>query len=159
MMVWAPMLRVLADLLDVELDEITTTVERRPLERTIEVPAWARSRRARTARSASRCGGIVDGRPLLVVEHVTRIDDDCAPEWPRSTSPGGEHRVVISGHPHLEVTVHGTGAGRARRGGRRQRHRGQPHRQRDPGGVCGAARGRSGPLDLPPITGAAQLVR
>ena len=37
MMVWAPMVRVLADLLEVELDGITTSVERRPLERTIEV--------------------------------------------------------------------------------------------------------------------------
>ena len=32
--------------------------------------------------------GIVAGRPLLVVEHVTRIDDDCAPDWPQSASPG-----------------------------------------------------------------------
>ncbi|MBK5287486.1 MAG: hypothetical protein JJE46_03355, partial [Acidimicrobiia bacterium] len=37
-MVWAPMLRVLADALELELDAITTHVERRPLERTIEVP-------------------------------------------------------------------------------------------------------------------------
>ena len=55
--------------------------------------------------------GIVDGHPLLVVEHVTRIDDDCAPDWPRSRSPGGEHRVVLSGHPNLEVSVHGTEPG------------------------------------------------
>ncbi len=37
-MVWAPMVRILGDLLEVEVDEITTFVERRPLERTIEVP-------------------------------------------------------------------------------------------------------------------------
>ena len=49
--------------------------------------------------------GIVDGRPLLVVEHITRIDDDCAPDWPQSTSPGGEHRVQLTGHPNLEVSA------------------------------------------------------
>ena len=26
--------------------------------------------------------GIVGGSPLFVVEHITRIDDDCTPEWP-----------------------------------------------------------------------------
>lgn len=55
--------------------------------------------------------GIVDGHPRLVVEHVTRIDDDCAPEWPTSTAPGGIHRVRISGHPNLDVTIHGTEPG------------------------------------------------
>ena len=32
-----------------------------------------------------------------MVEHVTRIDDDCAPDWPTSTAPGGIHRVRITG--------------------------------------------------------------
>ena len=32
--------------------------------------------------------GIVDGEPLLVVEHVTRIDAACAPDWP-SPADGG----------------------------------------------------------------------
>ena len=61
-------------------------------------PAWARSSAARKARSASRCAGIVDGRPLLVVEHVTRIDDECAPDWPpvrvtRRRAQGDPHRA------------------------------------------------------------------
>ena len=37
-MVWAPTLHLLADFLELELDDVTTYVERRPLERTIEVP-------------------------------------------------------------------------------------------------------------------------
>ena len=35
-MVWAPMVRVLADMLGVTLDDVRIQVERRPLERTIE---------------------------------------------------------------------------------------------------------------------------
>jgi len=27
--------------------------------------------------------GIVAGRPAIVVEHVTRLDDELAPEWPQ----------------------------------------------------------------------------
>ena len=46
--------------------------------------AWARSSRAPRARSGSRCVASSTAVPLLVVEHVTRIDDECAPEWPTS---------------------------------------------------------------------------
>ena len=33
--------------------------------------------------------GIVNGRPAIVVEHVTRLDDDLAPDWPQpaATAP------------------------------------------------------------------------
>ena len=78
-MVWAPMLRILADLLEVEVDEITTHVERRPLERTIEVPGMGTFEAGTQGAFRFEVRAIVGGRPLLVVEHVTRIDDDCAP--------------------------------------------------------------------------------
>jgi len=42
--------------------------------------------------------GIVGGRPALVVEHVTRLDDDLAPDWP---SGKGSYRVVITGTPTM----------------------------------------------------------
>ena len=42
--------------------------------------------------------GIVGGRPAIVVEHVTRLDDDLAPEWPTGN---GSYRVVIKGLPNM----------------------------------------------------------
>lgn len=42
--------------------------------------------------------GIVGGRPAIVVEHVTRLDDDLAPHWPRGN---GSYRVMIKGFPSL----------------------------------------------------------
>ncbi|MCZ6714785.1 MAG: hypothetical protein O7B29_12645, partial [Deltaproteobacteria bacterium] len=42
--------------------------------------------------------GIVDGRPAIIVEHVTRLDDDLAPEWP---SGNGSYRVLIRGVPSM----------------------------------------------------------
>jgi len=53
-MVWAPMVRVLADLLEVQLDAVTTFVERRPLERRSRYRVWGRSRPGRRVRSGSR---------------------------------------------------------------------------------------------------------
>ncbi len=105
-MVWAPNLRVLADLLGLTIEAIDIQVERRPLERTIEVPGMGTFEAGTQGAFRFEVRGVVAGQPVLVVEHVTRIDDECAPDWPTSASPGGEHRVIISGHPNIEVGVH-----------------------------------------------------
>ncbi len=105
-LVWAPNLRVLADLLGVSVERIEIHVERRPLERAIEVPGMGTFESGTQGAFRFEVRGIVAGRALLVVEHVTRIDDECAPDWPSSASPGGEHRVIIRGRPDIEVGVH-----------------------------------------------------
>ena len=42
--------------------------------------------------------GIVGGKPVLVVEHVTRMDDDLAPAWPKGN---GSYRVLVKGVPGM----------------------------------------------------------
>ena len=100
--------------------------------------------------------GHVAGRPLLVVEHVTRIDDECAPDWQRPTMPGGEHRVVMSGHPHLEINIHGTEPGEPGAAGGGNASAANRCVNAIPA-VCAAPAGALSPIDLPPITGAAQI--
>lgn len=155
-MVWAPMLRILGDLLEVDVDEITTHVERRPLERTIEVPGMGTFEAGTQGAFRFEVQGHVHGHPLLVVEHVTRIDDACAPDWPQSSSPGGEHRVQLSGHPHLTVSVHGTEPGEPGAAGGGNASAANRIVNAIPA-VCAAPPGPVSPLDLPAITGAAQL--
>jgi len=157
-MVWAPMLRVLAELLEVSLDEITTHVERRPLQRTVEVDGMGTFEEGTQGAFRFEVRGMVDGRALLVVEHVTRIDDACAPEWPQSASPGGEHRIVMSGHPHLTVSVHGTEPGEPGAAGGGNASAANRIVNAIPA-VCAAAPGPLSPLELPSITGSAQLAR
>lgn len=157
-MVWAPMVRIVADLLEVELDEIRTEVERRPLERTIDVPGMGVFDAGTQGAFRFEVQGIVGGRPLIVAEHVTRIDDACAPEWPSSSSPGGEHRVVLSGHPNLTVSVHGTEPGEPGAAGGGNASAANRIVNAIPA-VVAAAPGMVSPLDLPPITGAAQVAR
>jgi len=99
--------------------------------------------------------GVVDGRPLLVVEHITRIDDACAPDWPQS-SIGGEHRVVVTGHPNLTVSVHGTEPGEPGAAGGGNASAANRIVNAIPA-VCAAPPGPLSPLDLPSITGAGQL--
>jgi 2,4-diaminopentanoate dehydrogenase len=154
-MVWAPMVRVLADLLEVELDTVTTFVERRPLDRTIEVPGMGTFEAGTQGAFRFEVTGVVDGHPLLVVEHITRIDDACAPDWPQS-SIGGEHRVVITGHPNLVVSAHGTEPGEPGAAGGGNATAANRIVNAIPA-VCAAAPGPLSPLDLPPITGSRQL--
>ncbi len=60
---------------------------------------------------------IVGGRPAIVLEHVTRLRDDLAPDWPQPTGSGC-YRVRIEGSPSItcELTLagddgdHNTGA-------------------------------------------------
>lgn len=155
-MVWAPMIRILGDLLEVTVDEITTHVERRPLERTVEVPGMGTFEAGTQGAFRFEVRGMVRGEPLLVVEHVTRIDDECAPDWPRSESPGGEHCVVLTGHPNLRVGVHGTEPGEPGAAGGGNASAANRIVNAIPA-VCDAPAGPLGPLDLPPITGARQL--
>lgn len=157
-MVWAPMVRLLADLLEVELDEVATHVERRPLARTVEVPGMGTFEAGTQGAFRFEVQGVVDGRPLIVVEHITRIDDDCAPEWQSSSSPGGEHRVQLTGHPNLAVSIHGTEPGEPGAAGGGNASAANRCVNAIPA-VIAAPPGPVSPLDLPPITGAAQIVR
>lgn len=157
-MVWAPMVRLVADMLEVEVEEVRTTVERRALERTIDVPGMGIFAEGTQGAFRFEVQAIVGGRPLVVAEHVTRIDDACAPDWPQSSSPGGEHRIVMSGHPNLTVSVHGTEPGEPGAAGGGNASAANRIVNAIPA-VVAAPVGPVSPLDLPVITGAGQVAR
>jgi hypothetical protein len=155
-MVWAPTLHNLADYLELELDAVTTHVERRPLDRTIEVPGMGTFEAGTQGAFRFEVRGAVGDRTPVVVEHVTRIDDACAPDWLQPAFPGGEHRVQLSGHPNLTVAVHGTEPGEPGAAGGGNASAANRIVNAIPA-VCAAAPGPLSPLDLPLITGARQL--
>lgn len=104
-MVWGGQVRLLARGLGVELDEVRETLERRALDADVHN---AMGTFAAGTQGALRfeVQGIVGGQPRIVVEHVTRIGPDVAPEWPRpADGADGAHRVVIEGRPRLSVTI------------------------------------------------------
>jgi hypothetical protein len=102
-MVWGGLIRLVARALGAELDAIEEVVERRALERTVTTPIG-------TFETGTQGGlrfeiqGLVAGEPRIVVEHVTRIADEVAPDWPRARRAGA-HGVRISGTPNLELTI------------------------------------------------------
>lgn len=116
-MVWGGQVRLIARGLGVTLDEVREVVERRPLEHDV---TNGMGLFAAGTQGALRfeVQGIVGGEARIVVEHVTRIAPDVAPDWPVPPDGGaGAHRVVIEGRPRIELTVEATDEGGNRAAG------------------------------------------
>ncbi len=104
-MVWGGQLRLLARGLGVEIDDIRETLDRRALDATVSTASMGEFGAGTQGAVRFEVQGIVGGKPRLVIEHITRIHADCAPDWPLPPDGAGAHRVVIEGDPRLEVTV------------------------------------------------------
>ena len=96
---WGGVIRILAEGLEVELDEIREVHERRPAERRLDIQGHS-IEPGTMAALRFQVQGIVAGKPALVVDHITRMADDLAPEWPNGN---GSYRVLIEGVPKMRV--------------------------------------------------------
>jgi 4-hydroxy-tetrahydrodipicolinate reductase len=94
---WGGTVRLLADGLGVTLEEIRETYERLPAKKAIKIGNHTVAKGTMAA-LRFEVQGILGGRPAIVVEHVTRLDDDLAPDWPKGK---GSYRVVIKGVPNM----------------------------------------------------------
>ena len=70
------------------------------IEKTIHVDGMGEFEEGTIGALRFEIQGIVNGKKLLVMEHITRIDDDCAPDWPYPPTGQGSHQVQITGN-HL----------------------------------------------------------
>lgn len=150
--IWGGMIRVVADGLGVEVEEITTHVERFPLERTVEVPGMGTFDEGTQGAFRFEVRGIVGGRPRIVMEHITRLVADTSPQLPAAPNARlGCHRVVISGRPSMTVTIEpDDGTGNPAEGGNATAAGRMVHAIP---AVCAAAPGPIHPLDLPLVIG------
>src|SRR5881296_4025292 len=98
---WGGTIRLLAEGLGVELEDVRQTYEKRPATRPIRIGAHT-VQPGTMAALRFEVQGIVGGRPAIVVEHVTRLDDALAPEWPQGR---GSYRVVIRGTPAMRCEL------------------------------------------------------
>jgi len=94
---WGGTIKLLAQGLGLTLDEIREFHERRPAAKRLDIQGRA-IEPGTMAALRFEVQGIVRGEPVLVVEHVTRLDDDLAPEWPRGN---GSYRVLVTGVPGM----------------------------------------------------------
>ena len=144
---WGGTIRTLAEGLGVELEKIEEVHERREATKPIRIGEHTVEPGTMGA-LRFEVQGFVNGRPALVVEHVTRLDDDLAPEWPQGK---GGYRLFIEGVPRLECTLdmedeHGDHAVGGVLLTATRMINAIPH-------VCDAKPGPLSALDLPLITG------
>lgn len=94
---WGGTVRLVAEGLGIELEDIRQVYERKPATRPLRIGTRT-VERGTMAALRFEVQGIVDGKPAIVVEHVTRLDDELAPEWPKGN---GSYRVIIKGNPAM----------------------------------------------------------
>lgn len=101
---WGATIRELAAGLGVTLDAITDASEREPAPEAFDIAA-GHIPQGGVAALKFEISGIVDGKPLIVVEHVTRLRSDLRPDWAQPAQPGGSYRVEITGEPSYAVDI------------------------------------------------------
>ncbi|WP_082983751.1 dihydrodipicolinate reductase [Mycobacterium sp. 1165178.9] len=164
---WGPVLHQLAAGLGVKIDNIEESNERIPATESFDTPT-GHIAAGTIAAMRSTLTGYVDGKPTFVLDHVTRMRDDIARDWPQPrisiapkdlgygpASGQGLYRVEIEGSPSMrcefemaEDADHDLGA----------RIAGSSRMVNAIPAVCAAPPGLLSALDLPLITGAG-LVR
>jgi 2,4-diaminopentanoate dehydrogenase len=105
---WGSVVRQLAAGLDVELDELKETVVRLPAPDTFEIPSGT-IKEGTMAALRFEVLGMKNGRPVCVLEHVTRLRPDLGPDWPQPAGQGC-YRVQVTGEPNytLDMQLLGT---------------------------------------------------
>lgn len=97
---WGGSVRSVAAGLGVELERVYEVHERLPLSADVE-NGMGVFKAGTTGAMRFEVRGVVNGRDAIVLEHVTRLTDDIAPDWPK----GKGYRVIIEGEPRMEVTM------------------------------------------------------
>ncbi|WP_082963766.1 dihydrodipicolinate reductase [Mycobacterium sp. 852002-51961_SCH5331710] len=99
---WGPPIGLVARALGVELEKVTESYERVLTPRDLHVACGTIP--------AGTCGavraettGIVDGHPVITIDHINRMAPDLAPEW--ASAPNGTYRLIIDGQPHIRCDL------------------------------------------------------
>lgn len=104
--IWGGPVRLLADELGVDIDRLEERYETWTAVEPIDC-TMMRVEPGQVAAVRFAVEGIVGGESRIVMEHVNRLTSKAAPDWP--TPPEGRpgvHRVVVHGHPGVEINTH-----------------------------------------------------
>ncbi|MUL63412.1 dihydrodipicolinate reductase [Mycobacterium sp. CBMA 234] len=103
-MVWGGNVRLIGRGLGLEIDEITEQIERLPLSESVD-NVLGRFEAGTQGAFRVQVIGWSQGVERVIVDHITRIDPACAPDWPQPDQGVGDHRVIIDGDPQLSIVV------------------------------------------------------
>jgi hypothetical protein len=100
---WGSVVQQIAHGLGITLEGITEHVERLPAPKAFAVDAGT-VEAGTMAALRFEVRGMWQGRPVVVLEHVTRLRDDLGPGWPQPTGLGC-YRVEVVGEPNYTVDL------------------------------------------------------
>ena len=101
---WGSVVRQLAAGLGISLDEVTETYVREPAPEDFDI-ASGHIPKGTAAALRFEVRGMLDGKPAVVLEHITRLRDDLRPDWPQPAQEGGSYRVEITGEPSYAMDI------------------------------------------------------
>ena len=101
---WGSVVRQLAAGLGISLDEVTETYVREPAPEDFDI-ASGHIPKGSAAALRFEVRGMLDGKPAVVLEHITRLRDDLRPDWPQPAQEGGSYRVEITGEPSYAMDI------------------------------------------------------
>jgi hypothetical protein len=96
---WGGSVHKMAERLGTKLEDIRCTFDKIITPRTLHV-ACGTIEAGTVGAIRFETIGIVNGRDAIVIEHINRMADDLAPEWPNAAR-NGTYRVVIEGSPNM----------------------------------------------------------
>jgi len=97
---WGPVIEMVAASLGVSLDGIEEWHELLIADEDVEIASG-------TVKAGTISGmrfeirGMIDGEARIIVEHVTRLRDEDAPEWPQ----GHGYRIEVTGEPNIRLDL------------------------------------------------------
>ena len=97
-MAWGPVVGIVAEALGVELDGITEWHEVIHADEDFEI-ASGPIPKGGISGMHFEIRGMIGGEARIVVEHVTRLRDEDAPDWPQ----GHGYRIMVEGEPNLRL--------------------------------------------------------
>ena len=100
---WGSVVHQIAAGLGTSLDSVEEWYERLPAPESFDIAAGV-VEKGTVAALRFEVRGLRDGVPIVVLEHVTRLRDDLAPDWPQPTGQGG-YRVEVTGEPMYTVDL------------------------------------------------------
>ncbi|KLR60496.1 putative dihydrodipicolinate reductase-like protein [Actinobacteria bacterium IMCC26207] len=100
---WGGVVKAIAAGLGVEVTELREVHERVPATERLDL-GFGVIEVGTTAGIRFEVQGIVNGEAKIILEHVTRLHDDIAPDWPQPAGLSG-YRVIVTGNPNYTLDL------------------------------------------------------
>src|ERR1700755_2939278 len=101
---WGSVIRQMAAGVGLELDAVEEMYVREPAPEDFDI-ASGHIPKGSAAGLRFEVLGLVEGDPVVVLEHATRLPEDLCPDWPQPAQPGGSYHIEITGEPSYAMDI------------------------------------------------------